>query len=149
MNMRVLMKSRTVRQGDTFCYQMPDALFRYGRVIMTNARVGAFPKCILIYLYERPSADKLTIPELDKHELLLPPIATNLQPWTRGYFETIRHEQLTQQDRFAVHCFYSPMRDEYSNEFGELLAERNEPCGLCALASYVSIDLRVSGALGT
>lgn len=90
MNLLVLKKSsRRPKSGDVFVTLPPDDLFLYGRVISTEAKIGAMEGCILIYIYNVRSTTKLPIPQLSPTKLLLPPIMTNRLPWRRGYFETI------------------------------------------------------------
>ena len=50
-NIRILAPSRkkNVREGDVFTYLMPDARYRFGRVIATDARIGPMEGCLLLY----------------------------------------------------------------------------------------------------
>jgi len=147
--MRVLEKSRKkVRPGDIFAFQMPDGLFRFGRVIRTDATVGGFPNCVLIYVYRPAQMTKLPIPPLRKSELLVAPLATNRQPWLKGYFQTMERGELNQHDILECHCFWDPARLRYVNDDGRVLAERIEPCGFDGLGSYRTIDDEISKALG-
>ena len=149
VNMRVLTKSRKrPKPGDIFVFQMPDGLFRYGRVIRTDAVIGGFPNCTLIYIYSATSATKLPVPKLTKEQLLVPPIGTNRQPWLRGYFETIECRPFDHDDVLKTHCFESPTFKKYFDDQGRTLDDRCEPCGTYALDSYRTIDDAVSRALG-
>lgn len=149
VNMRVLTKSRKrPKPGDIFVFQMPDGLFRYGRVIRTDAVIGGFPNCTLIYIYSATSATKLPVPRLTREQLLIPPIGTNRQPWLRGYFEMIGHAQLRPEDVLEVHCFLDPVWKRYVDADGRVLPEKHEPCGFDGLHSYRTIDDDVSRALG-
>lgn len=149
MNMRILGKKRvTPKPGDVFAYLMPDGLYRYGRVIRVDAEVGGFPDGILVYLYRAVSRSKNEVPVLHASELLIPPVATNLQPWRLGYFEVVRSRRLEPADVLPQHCFYSDLFRKYYDEYGRELPARVEPCGGFGLCTVLGIDNRVSEALG-
>jgi hypothetical protein len=138
-NLRVLKPSRRrVKEGDIF-----------GRVIRTNVSVGDFPGGILIYLYKSPSTSKDDIPRLRKEDLLLPPLATNRLPWSRGYFETVASADLEPSDVLERHCFRSLGGEyEYFDEMSNPMTIPVEPVGEYALHSFRSIDDLVSDVLG-
>ena len=149
MNMQVLEKSRRrPLPGDIFVYKMPDDRFRFGRVVRMDAVIGAFQGCTMVYLYRPSSPSPLPVPVLRPTELIVPPEITNLQPWLRGYFQTVEHRQLTQEDMLPVDCFYSPTFRRYYDADDNILPERSEPCGIHALSSYRTIDDAISEALG-
>jgi len=149
MNMRALRKSRTLpTAGDVFVFQMPDSLFRYGRVIQTDTNIGGFKNSILIYIYRATSGNRKPIPQLTRDDLLIAPTGTDRCVWTRGYFENIENRLLTTDDVLPVHCFWSGVFDCYKDELGNRLSRRHEPCGLFGLGSEVTIDCQVSMALG-
>jgi hypothetical protein len=116
-------------------------------VIKTNVSVGGFPNGVLVYLYDASSPDKTKIPNLRRDELLLPPLATNRLPWSRGYFETVESRPLKASDVLPVHCFRS-FTGRYFDESGNPIDIPVEPVGEFALQSYRSIDDLVSDALG-
>jgi Immunity protein 26 len=149
VNMRLLRKSRPIlRPGDVFTYLMPDQLFRFGRVIRTDASIGGFPNCVLLYFYEATSRSKDNIPILDKSDLLIPPVATNRQGWLRGFFETLVNRSLTPEEVFDPHCFWSPIQEWCFDADGHKLQTRFEPCGDYGVHSYRTIDDEISKALG-
>jgi hypothetical protein len=164
-NLRILKRSRKdLRPGDTFVLQMRDNEFIFGRVIRTDAKIGAEVRtraggylmegCILIYIYNAFSSEKDQIPVLDKNNLLIPPVMTNRLGWSRGYFEVVAHRDLTDEDIRHPHCFYRPgpvSRPEirrYYDEYDHELPGPVEPCGLYGLASFRVIDDELSDALG-
>ena len=147
-NLRVLKPSRkAIRPGDLFVFQPAGMPFFFGRVIRTDATVGGFPNGILVYLYAARSTNKTKVPELRLNKLLLPPLATNRLPWTRGYFETIESRRLSESDVLPVHCFRSS-NGRYFDETGKPMDAPIEPVGEFALQSFRSIDDLVSDALG-
>lgn len=147
-NLAVLNGSRRVpKEGDIFVMLPPDGAFLYGRVISTKANPLGVGRGILVYIYRRRSNLKEAIPELRPDELLVPPLITNRLPWTRGYFEHLRADQIRSGDRLPQHSF----RDSYGryvNEFGEPLLRPAQPAGQWGLHSFVTIDEEVSKALG-
>lgn len=149
MNMKVLNPSRQKpKAGDIFVLQMPDGLYRYGRVITTDVNIGGFTGCTLVYIYRVTRPTKVPIPELRLDDLLIPPKCTNRLPWARGYFETIEHRPLDPTDVPPVLCFWSPVHDRYMDADGKYLPRRTEPCGLYALGSFRTIDADISRAIG-
>jgi hypothetical protein len=146
-NLQILRPSRTKRRpGDIFVFQMPDKVFRFGRLISTSAQVGGFP-ANLVYLYDLEQDTKLPIPKLSPSRLLVPPLGTNQKPWTLGYFETVESSALAEPDVLPVHCFQDS-RGWYFDENGVRLDHRHEPCGEYALQSYRTIDDILSDVLG-
>ena len=127
---------------------MADEIYRFGRVVRTDAKLLPIRDCILIYIYSVGTSSKLPVPLLSKDALLVPPILTSRAPWLMGYFETLENEPLTADDVLAVHCFYSPIHKCYFDENDERLGTRHEPCGDHGLDSCGTIDDAVSGALG-
>lgn len=147
-NLKVLKPSRKpVRAGDVFVCQPDDSRFLFGRVIRTDVNVGGFPNGILVYIYNASSSKKGSVPKLDRDDLLLPPLATNRLPWSRGYFETVTTRPLTDADVLPVHCFRSSSGRCY-DEMGNLMEAPVAPVGDFALQSFRSIDDLISDALG-
>ncbi len=148
-NMKVLQKSRKKQSiGDIFTLQILEGKFHWGRVVSLSATAGGFEDCILIYIYSVQTDNDDVVPELDTSQLLLPPIAINQQPWTRGYFKTIESRPLAAEDLLPVHCFYSFAFRKYYDDNGNVLASKSEPCGVYGLASYRTVDDDLSRALG-
>lgn len=151
MNMQVLKRSRKEPQeGDIFVYKMKGQPYRYGRVIRMHTKIGGFTDVILLYFYRAFSDEKISIPKLDKHKLLLAPLGTNRRPWTMGYFETVEHRPLAMDDILSTHCFKDDtyIKCKYRDEYGQELEHKKNPCGLDALHSFRTIDARISDALG-
>lgn len=149
MNLQMLRRSRKrPKPGDVFVYKLRDHSFGFGRVVRTDILAGGFPGAMLLYIYDAFSDTKESIPKLDKKQLLLPPFGINRTPWTMGYFETVEHRPLTQQDVLNKHCFWDDVNECYLNEFGEKLLRRYEPCSLDGLHSFRTIDVKISRALG-
>ena len=148
-NMRVLKKSRKrPRPGDVFALQVEEGRFLFGRVVRLDAKLGAFGDCVLIYIHKALSTDKLDVPVLEKNALLLPPMMTNFLPWSKGYFETVKHCPLRREDLLPVHCFWHDFCQCYFDDDGNRLPGRSEPCGVYGLDTYRTIDDAVSKALG-
>ena len=137
-----------------FALQVLDfEFFLFGRVISTDAEIGPMKNVILLYVYDYRSESKDEIPPLDKNRLLIPPSMTNTLPWSRGYFQTVRHDALDKADILPVHCFQSRgfldrTKFRYFDGFGNRLKKRTEPCGEHGLGSFRTIDDDISKALG-
>ena len=146
-NIRVLSPSRKRRRaGDIFALQVRDGEYLFGRLVSTEARVGGFPNCHLIYIYKTVSSDKKNIPELKVSDILLPPIAINQKPWTLGYFECVGYRPLQKSDLLDRHCFFDG--NKYFDERGEEIPRpHSEPISEDALHSYRSFDDVLSIAL--
>lgn len=148
-NMRILVKSRKrPKPGDVFVFQVEEGRLRFGRVISADARVGPMQNCLLLYIYRASSAEKHRIPNLSKDDLLIPPVMTNSLAWSKGYFETVEHRPLRQEDVLPVHCFWSCANQRYYDDNNSELRRRSEPCGFYGLAGYRAIDDEISKALG-
>ncbi len=149
MNLAVLKKTRRAPEaGDIFVMRPADGQYLFGRVIDTNARPwGGQGGGVLVYIYRARSSSKGPAPDLLRGQLLVPPMITNLLPWTRGYFELVEHRPLSRMDRLPQHCFrnsYGAHFDEAGNE----LAVPVEPVGRLGHQSYRKISNAVSEALG-
>jgi hypothetical protein len=46
-----------------------------------------------------------------------------------------------------THCFKT-IRDEYVDEYNNVLPERIDPCGFQASTTYLGVDILISEALG-
>lgn len=150
-NMRILKPSRKrPLPGDVFVLQMPDDKYSFGRVVSTSAMVGGRNPSQLIYVFKIRSASK-DLPErseLRSDRLLVPPMMTNLLPWSRGYLETIAHLPFESGDILPQHCFYDSFFRKYFDELGNDLPCPAEPVGELGLQSFRTIDDAVSMELG-
>lgn len=150
-NMRMLKPTRKKpRPGDVFVLQMPDDKYSFGRVVSTSAMVGGRIQSQLIYVFKIRSASK-DLPghsELRSDRLLVPPMMTNLLPWSRGYLETIAHLPFEPGDILSQHCFYDSFFRKYVDELGNDLPGPVEPVGELGLQSFRTIDDAVSTGLG-
>jgi hypothetical protein len=152
MNLRVLKPSRKpLRQGDVFTMQIPDGRFLFGQVMLADIppAQAPMPRSNLIYVY-RATADT---PEPDHgalrpDNLLLPPIFTNRLAWSKGYFNTVAHRELSDADLLSRHCFRRATTRSYVDLTGKPIDGPIEPCGEWGLAGYLLIDREISDALG-
>ena len=148
VNMSVLGKSRRPPEvGDVFAMLQSDGRFLFGRVIDTNANPLGVGGAILIYVYRVRSVGQVPVPRLRRDELLLPPIMTNRQAWTRGYFKCVESRPLEPTDRLDRHSFRDS-NGRYFDERGNRLSGAIEPVGIWGLQSYHGIDDAISRALG-
>lgn len=146
--MKVLKKRRTKPVvGDVFVFQLQDERFYWGRVVSITAYIAGFENCILIYIYSNSTVSDEEVPELSVDKLLIPPIATNALPWTRGYFKYIENRATLPTDKLAVHCFYDVVFNKIFDDAGRELDRKFEPCGDYGLASYTAIDELVCDTL--
>ena len=156
MNMIVLKRTRKRPiPGDMFVFkmaQLPDR-FYWGRVIKTGTRLGTievndFP---MLYIYNvwTPESSPPPLEQLLPVNLLIPPLATNFRPWTMGYFQPAGNRPLLPGEVLPVHCFKFPgFESRYVDEYRVRLEKRIEPCGICGIGSFRTVDDKVSKALG-
>ena len=102
---------------------------------------------MLIDIYRVRAAAKTPVPELLRGQLLVPPVMTNKQPWTKGYFEHVTNRPLSSMDRLPQRCFRDS-RGWYFDHVGRRLEAPAEPVGQWGLGSYRTIDDDISWALG-
>ena len=151
-NLQVLKRSRRKPEpGDIFALRVPDGTFLFGRVIGAELEppLAPMPLSYLVYVYAHRSQTKQ--PRLDAlrpEGLLLPPVFINRMPWTKGYFETVEHEELGHETLLPQHCFWDAARARYVDERQNPLPRESHPCGDWGLASYRWLDDQVSDALG-
>jgi hypothetical protein len=149
LNLTALAPSRRPpREGDIFVLRPLQGPYLYGRVISTEANPLGVGGALLVYIYRARSPAKLPVPELSPHDLLVPPIMTNRQPWSKGYFEIVERRPLRPEDRLARHCFRDDVRGGYRDEMGTRVEHAVEPVGEFGLHSFRTIDDEVSKALG-
>jgi hypothetical protein len=146
MNLKVLKKTRHAPQpGDIFVMQ-PDDHFLFGRVINTQANPLGVGGGILVYIYSTRSHSKLPPPNISPTQLLVPPLITNRQPWSKGYFEHVGNQPLGTEDVLKQHCFVDT-RGWFFDHMGSRLREQHHPVGQWGLHSYRTIDDDISKAL--
>lgn len=149
MNLAVLKKTRRRPEvGDIFVMRPPDDQFLYGRVISIDANPLGIGGGVLIYVYGARSREKTGVPKLLRGQLLVAPMMTNKQPWTKGYFEFVENRSLSSMDILPQHCF-KDSRGWYFDEQGKRLPGPVEPVGQWGLHSYRTIDDEISKALST
>jgi hypothetical protein len=150
-NIRVLKPSRKKpADGDIFALQLPDDQYLFGRVIYADLSLenAPMPGSHLIYVYDHVSREKRpALHRLKPDRLLLPPIFINRMPWTKGYFETVDTQPLSDGDLLAQHCFRRWTGD-YVDEQRHRLPAPVEPCGEWGLSSYRWLDDQLSDKLG-
>jgi Immunity protein 26 len=149
-NLEILRPSRVrPKVGDVFALRL-GGLFRFGRVISTEAMAGwNMPGANLIYVftYAATEADVPDRAELTTARLLVSPIMTNRLPWSRGYFQTLINLPIEAGEALPRHCFRSSagrFYDEWTNE----LEGPIEPVGDWGMGSFRTIDDDVSSAVG-
>ena len=152
-NIQVIKPSRKKpANGDVFAIRLPDSSHLFGRVIEADIHDpmrAPMPGAYLIYVY-RPRSESMApeLTELTPDRLLLPPVFINKMPWTKGYFATIAHADLTSADRLRQHCFWSAGRGIYVDENRNPLPREIQPCGDWGLSSYRWLDDQISDAIG-
>lgn len=148
--MRVLVPSRARRRpGDVFAYQMPDGLFRFGRLVSTTSRIGPMRGVHLVYFYKGAAASLVPpLQQMRPRDLLVAPVLINQKPWTLGYFQRVAALPLAPSDTLPVHCFRCPSTGEYFDDRNQQLRAGVEPCGVYGLNSYRTVDDELSAALG-
>lgn len=150
MRLKTQSPSRTrVQSGDLFRLQLDTGAFLFGRVACAQVPMWDYT-ATLIYIYD--SLDSKPTPvesNLVPERLLLPPLLTNRTGWTRGYFVTIRHEELQVGDLLERHCFQDTLARpaRFYDENARTSLIRSEPCGVWSIASVESIDAQVEAAL--
>lgn len=150
MNLQVIDPSRKrILQGDVFVMKVSENQYIFGRVIRSGSEVKLIEGAMLVYIYGTVFSDKNVVPFLDKENLLVPPLLIARTPWSKGYFVTVEHKPLNEQDILPVHCFEGSSRPpRYFNEFGFQLPFRVDPCGHLALTLLGGINDCVCEALG-
>lgn len=150
LNMRFLKKSRRrLQPGDVFCYSILPERYHYGRVICTDAMLGKSTRNLLLLYFYRATSSVLTeVPELNRDDLLIPPVLAVDRAWWDGYFMHVDHRDIKSEDRLAVNCFYWEFWNKYMDEYGHQLNARYEPCGFYGITGYGVIDRSICMALG-
>ncbi|GGV67226.1 hypothetical protein GCM10010277_75750 [Streptomyces longisporoflavus] len=136
--------------GDVFVLQLDDESYRFGRIIKMGetTREARFPGGILAYIYDVPSADQTPdLTQLTPDRLLMPPFFTMGWAWSKGYFRTVTHAELTADDLLKQHCFYDAYYKDYVDENDCRIPERADPCGVFALSNFEYFQQQVDSAL--
>jgi hypothetical protein len=116
---------------------------------ITDPQRTPMPGAYLIYVYNaRATSMEIDAAELTPDRLLLPPVFINKMPWTKGYFTTVGHKELTSRDRLLQVSFWDAARSNFLDEQGRTLGREVQPCGDWALMSYRWLDDQISDALG-
>jgi hypothetical protein len=152
LNLRKLRPSRSpLRAGDIFAMQLPSDRYLFGRVIEADIprERAPMPKSNLIYIYRYQSEEPdPTSVSLVPSDLLIPPVFTNHLAWSRGYFETLGHAEITQKDLLPHGSFWDAAGACFVDADGNRLPREVPPAGDWGLSSYRWIDDRISEALG-
>lgn len=151
-NLTVIRPSRRApRAGDIFAMRLPDGRHLFGRVMSTEAHAGpSMVGATLVYVYDSVSDDAGDVPppaRLGPRHLLVFPMMTNHQPWRRGYFTTVTHRPIEDDDMLEVHCFRR-WDGRYFDEHLQELPGPVEPVGEYGLHSHRTIDDEISDAMG-
>jgi hypothetical protein len=131
--------------------RLPDGRYLFGQVVLADlpADKAPMPRSNLIYIYratsDTPDPD---LSQLRPDNLLLPPIFTNRLAWSKGYFNTVAHRELSDGDLLPQHCFWRATTRRHVDVTGQPTDRRTEPCGDWGLAGYLLIDREISDALG-
>jgi len=148
MNLAILSPSRrTPKAGDIFVARPPDGRYLFGRVVTSEAIIGPIKRCVLVYIHAARAQEKRPVPILRASELLVPPLLTNLLPWSRGFFEFVENRPIVLGERLRKHSFVDSS-GRYFDEFGHRLPGPTGPVGNWGLHSYQTIDDAISDALG-
>ncbi|MGH3712309.1 MAG: Imm26 family immunity protein [Micromonosporaceae bacterium] len=159
-NMAKLKPSRKkARTGDVFVMHYPAVGYIFGRVIAADLPPGSCPMSgdNLVCIYDvRTQQPKATREMLKDARLLIPPAFTNQLGWARGYFQTIDHWPLDEDESPEGFCFdeltlaqdLTLTKHRYRTLDGRVLPNRSEPCGRWVLSSYLLLDDVISDALG-
>lgn len=152
-NLQVIRPSRKKPlAGDIFAMQLPDDTHIFGRVIdddITDPRRAPMPGSYLIYVYSLRSADRTPdVVALAPDRLLLPPVFINKMPWSKGYFETVNHDDLRPADFLQQVSYWDAARARFVDQAGNVVPREVQPAGDWALCSYRWLDDQISDALG-
>lgn len=153
LNMQTLRRSRKpLIPGDIFVLKAISTAYHLGRVVRTDIQILG-GECILAYIYDATCEDMTSIPTLSKSRLLVPPQILGKYMWSKGYFQTVAHRDLQDDDVFKRHCFIDGSvlganSPAYCDENGAPLDGRIEPCGYYSISLEGAVDDEVSDALG-
>lgn len=148
--MEVITKSRKKpKAGDIFVLKIISGPYFFGRVIKTEVDAGFGGRiAYLIYIYRDSSSNADELPDLDKNRLIIPPMMINQRPWIEGYFQTISHKPILEDDQFKRHCFRNS-RGVFFDEYGNALPKpvTGATIGPYGLSSYGAVSEELSKVL--
>lgn len=150
LNIEPLRRSRKKPcEGDIFAIFYASR-FIFGRVIVADTLdAGPMPKCSVVYIYKIVMDSKsVGSTLLTPNELLIPPQVVHHSMWSRGYFETVSHEELDPDMLLSRTCFKHLAMGRYVDETGQAIDKPVEPCGIWAMNSVGSLDEKIGDALG-
>ncbi|EMS8291121.1 hypothetical protein WK688_000904 [Salmonella enterica] len=126
------------KEGDVFYFRLSDGRFGHGMVALGKIDVGPFKNAIVIYIYKHLLESIDTEINLDKNELLLPPIITDGSCWKKGVFTTYKRQKLTDMDVYPCHFFKNSIRNEIYDQHGNMVGhiDDNIPLGKEAIQFY-------------
>lgn len=121
--MQFLEKSRVrPKSGDIFVLQIA-VVFHFGRVLRTDAKsalIDLKTNFVLVLIFRQSSAHPEFSPEIENSGELFRPRLINRQGWLQGYFKTVAHKPLTEEENSRVYFFrVSPNGESYYNDRGE------------------------------
>lgn len=148
MNLLKLHPSRhKPKTGDVFAMLLCDQEYLFGRVIATDAIAIPGHAGVLVYIYSARACNIDAPPCLSPDSLLIPPLITNVLPWSKGYFQHVISRELKPEDRLPQHSFRY-FNDEIVDEYMRPVGASSGPIGEQGLESFRTIDDAVSAALG-
>ena len=129
------------KEGDIFYFRLSDGRFGYGMVALGKIDVGPFKDAIVIYIYKRLLESIDAEINLNKKELLLPPIITDASCWKKGFFTTYKKQKLTDMDVYPCHFFKNPIRNEIYDQHEKMVKhiDDNIPLGKQSIQFYNNI----------
>lgn len=136
--------------GDVFAMQIPAGHYLFGRVMLAGVAwpQAPTPGAHLLYIYRiQLRSAEVEASSLTRRDLLIPPVWTNSQGWTRGLFVTLGNTPLHDSDWLEAHAFRDVVKGIVNIE-GKATESAAELIGEWGLVSYRWIDDRISEALG-
>ncbi|GEN45965.1 immunity 26/phosphotriesterase HocA family protein [Alkalibacillus haloalkaliphilus] len=123
MDLLIKMKpSRKKRKaGEVFVLQPKEGIYFYGRVMKVNISIQrpGMSGWSLVYIYQNPT-NELKLPNhLDNRELLIAPKIVNNQGWLKGYFCSIGHIPVKDEDYKKDYGFWDIVTKQYLDEEGK------------------------------
>lgn len=141
-------RSAAPKAGDIFSVVMESGRTVYGRVIRTDATVMSAVNGVLLYFYDTNCISVICSNQATKH-LIMPPIITARDLWSKGYAVTIANSTITADQRLRMHCFYNDAISMYVDDNEMPCSERHDPCGPSGLILLKGIsnllDIVLSG----
>lgn len=137
-----LKKSRKKpKTGDIFVMQVKSDLYYYGKVIKTEIKSlnPLLQEWNLVYIYNYSTRDIQDCGQINKQDLLLPPLVTNHKGWYDGYFLTIGNEEVSEEELNFDYGYWDDIRKVYRNEEGTILEKQPKFVARFSLVSYGGI----------